>query len=90
MRLHVAVVAHLTSQPDYVLGVARKNLERWIALHGPQPYYTEWLEILRSRSAEEIAALLLADDDQGQHLRQTAPFPGVLTERERSRALRGA
>lgn len=89
LRLHQAVVRRLRRDPQTVCRIARENLHRWIARNGSQPYYVEWLEILDSQQPEEIAALLLEDSDRGQHLRQTAPFAGVLTPEERSAALRG-
>lgn len=88
LHLHRAVVEHLRADPERVLRVARSNLERWIHRNGPQPYYLEWKAVLDTNSIEEIIRLLLADDDRGQHLRQTAPFAGILTEAERSNALR--
>lgn len=83
LLLHRAVVEHLRADPERVLRIARANLERWIAQSGPQPYYLEWQEILDTQSVDEIISLLLADNDRGQHLRQTAPFAHVLTDEER-------
>lgn len=88
LRLHRAVVRHLRADPERVLRIARQNLERWIQRNGPQRYYLEWQEILETHSVEEIIRLLLADGDRGQHLRQTAPFAGVLSADERDEALR--
>lgn len=88
LHLHRAVVEHLRADPERVLRIARANLERWIARNGPQPYYVEWQEILESHSVEEIIRMLLADGERGQHLRQTAPFAGILTDAERDNALR--
>lgn len=88
LRLHRAVVEHLRADPERVLRMARANLERWIARNGPQPYYLEWQEILESHSVEEIISLLLTDGDRAQHLRQTAPFAGVLSDSERDALLR--
>jgi hypothetical protein len=42
----------------------------------------EWLTLLE-KPWEEVRALLLDDSDEGQRLRQTDPFCGILTPQER-------
>jgi hypothetical protein len=60
---------------------ARANCSRWFAIH-PRPAIAEWLEILR-KPWEEIRAILLDDSEEGRRLRQSDPFCGILTPRER-------
>jgi hypothetical protein len=51
------------------------------------PRYAErWRELL-SRSIPEIAAAIVADDQDGRDLRQNSPFAGVLNEQERRRII---
>jgi hypothetical protein len=51
------------------------------------PRYAErWRELL-SRSIPEIAAAIVADDQDGRDLRQNSPFAGVLNEQERLRII---
>src|SRR5262245_42200523 len=67
------------------LRLARENLERWSRQHQNVPQllrcYAEWRELL-SRSAAEIAAVLTAETDEGQRLRQNSPFAGALPPEE--------
>ena len=67
------------------LDLARKNLENWSARnrHAPQILrcYDEWRRLL-DLSIPEICAILTAESDEGQRLRQTSPFVGVLSPQE--------
>jgi hypothetical protein len=59
---------------------AKRVCERWVA----QGIISarEWLTLLQ-RPWEEIRSLLLDESDEGQRLRQTDPFCGILTPAER-------
>lgn len=59
---------------------ARRVCERWIAQGNRSA--REWLEILE-RPWPEIRAILLDESDEGQRLRQSDPFCGILTPAER-------
>jgi len=63
------------------LDKARATCRRWFR-QGPSPAVREWLEILE-RPWEEIRAVLLEDSQEGQRLRQSDPFCGILTATER-------
>ena len=75
------VVARIDADPS-VIQVAQDNLARWSKLHGGlnRPLL-EWVEILK-RPWSEIREILLAETDEGQRLRSTAPFVGIVTEDE--------
>ena len=47
--------------------------------------YREWADIIQTRSANEIAAILESETEEGQRLRSSRPFVGALfvTEQER-------
>lgn len=60
---------------------ARATCERW-SLQGPAPAVTEWTRILE-REWEAIRALLLDPGEEGRRLRQSSPFCGILSPRER-------
>ena len=45
--------------------------------------HREWEGILNTRSAAEIADLLVVENDEGQRLRSSHPFKGIITEAER-------
>lgn len=84
LELGRRVAARLRRQPD-LLQVAQDNLSRWTRLNADAPAllrcYSEWREHL-NRSLEEICAVLTAETEEGQRLRQNSPFAGVLNARE--------
>ena len=76
------VVERIDADPT-LFNVARENLDRWRQLHGTLSRANqEWEEILK-RPWREIRAILLEESDEGQRLRSTAPFVGIVTEEER-------
>ena len=77
-------VERLRARPE-LLEVARSNLSRWRQRNADSPSllrcYAEWERIL-TRPVEEIYALLVAESEQSQRLRQNSPFAGVLSPAE--------
>lgn len=45
--------------------------------------HREWEDILKTRSADEIAGMLVMENEEGQRLRSSHPFKGIITEAER-------
>jgi hypothetical protein len=81
-----AVMAEKIERNPALIAVAHRNLQRWQERWGqrrPQ-WATEWLAILE-RSWPEIAALMTDPGEASTRLRQSSPFPGVLTVDERRR-----
>ena len=80
MRIAAGLPAHLEW-----IDLARNNLDRWSRLNADSPgllrCYAEWREWL-DRPMQEICGLLTAKTDEGQRLRQSSPFAGVLTPSE--------
>ena len=78
------VAARLRQQPE-LLGVARRNLDRWTRLNANAPSllrcYAEWGEVL-TRPLKEICELLSSDTEEARRLRQNSPFAGVLSAQE--------
>lgn len=60
---------------------ARAICRQWFETE-PRPAVAEWLRILE-KPWEEIRSILLDPSEQGQRLRQSDPFCGILTPRER-------
>lgn len=81
LALHDAVATKLESEPS-LLTLARANLARWCA-SGGTPVLFEWLGLLDSLSVPELASLLRSSDERATRLRQSSPFAGVLSMRER-------
>lgn len=82
LALAQAVVEKIDRDPARRgLEKARATCRRWFR-ERPEPAVREWLEILE-RPWEEIRAVLLEDSQEGQRLRQSDPFCGILTAPER-------
>ena len=63
------------------LSRARQTCARWLAA-APVPAIVEWLGLLQ-REWPEIRAELLDPGERGRRLRQSSPFCGILSPRER-------
>lgn len=78
------IASELPRRPDW-LALARENLDRWSGLNrdaaGLLRCYEEWRAIL-ARPLPEIVAILTAESDEGQRLRQSSPFAGALSPQE--------
>lgn len=82
LALARAIAAKLAAQPA-LFEVARENLRRWRATLDPWPLaLQEWEEILAQGESAAIARLT-EDTARGRRLRQSSPFAGVLSPRER-------
>ncbi len=82
--LGVRVAERLRQHPELV-DQARANLARWSRQNASATSllrcYAEWQEIL-ARPVEEICALLCAETEEAQRLRQNSPFAGILAPAE--------
>ncbi len=81
-----AVIAEKIRRDPALLGVARRNLERWRRKWGDrEPVWAgEWRTIL-ARPVSVIAAVITDPGETSARLRQSSPFAGVLTMVERRR-----
>ena len=74
------IAAGLPHHPEWV-DLARANLARWTRQNRDAPSllrcYDEWQWLL-TRPVAEVCALLTAETDEGQRIRQNSPFAGVL------------
>jgi len=76
---------HLARDPAGVTAKARVLVDLWERNRTCHPWYWErWRELL-DRPVEEIHAVLMADTDEGQMLRASAPFAGIFSREERNR-----
>jgi hypothetical protein len=83
LMLHAAVAEKLRLNPKKVLQIAEENLNRW--LKNENPALREWQIILKSHTPEEIIKIITQNTDEGQRLRSSSPFVGVLSEAERDK-----
>ncbi len=82
LALAHAIVAIIDADPERAgLRKARETCARWMQTT-PGPAVAEWGRIL-GRRWEDVRAVLLREDQEGQRLRQNSPFCGILTPRER-------
>ena len=79
------MIARKLRRNSRVLGLARRNLNRWMAGDGRsvRPVFLEWNGILERLTRMQIAAFLISDTPMARRLRQSTPFAGVLSEGER-------
>ncbi|MGK2859913.1 MAG: hypothetical protein ACSLFQ_22175 [Thermoanaerobaculia bacterium] len=76
-----AIVAKIDADPERKgLEHAREVCRNWVKA-GNRPAM-EWSAII-ARPWEEIRAILLDESDEGQRLRQSDPFCGILSPEER-------
>ncbi len=81
------MVARIDSDPERRgLERARQTCERWLE-SAPAPAIAEWARLLRAEWTD-IRLKLLDKGEEGQRLRQSSPFTGVLSPSERWEILR--
>ena len=86
LAYHREVAARLKVMPDEILARARSNLKRWLAVHAGTSTaraLKEWEILSETRTIPELIAIMTEDSDEGQRLRQSTPFVGVLSPQER-------
>ena len=68
-----------------IVRVGLENIERWTRQKGgylPQ-CHAEWKELIETHPWERLREILLEESDEGQRLRSSHPFTGILTQNER-------
>ena len=85
-----AVAGHLVRDPERVLALARRNLDKALASSArgsAKVWLGEWSQLLDG-PIEGVLEALTSHSPRARELRQNSPFAGVLTERERQDVLR--
>ena len=86
LALTRSTVARIDEDPSLVRS-GLENIERWTESKGgylPR-CHAEWLELIERYSWEQLREMLLEESDEGQRLRSSHPFTGLVTEQERRR-----
>lgn len=86
LTLHREIAARLKADTVTVLERARQNIQRWKPAHVgtiSEGALIEWENLLATKKPEELIAIITEDSDEGQRLRQSTPFTGILTQAER-------
>ncbi len=89
LSLHRRVAEKLRVDPTLGLRMANRNLEKWLSkdsfAFGPERRaLLEWKAILESSSPREIESIITAETDEGQRLRSSSPFAGILDSTEQA------
>ena len=88
LALHRAVADKIRRDPG-LLQIALDNLDRWQSrgmLH-EQRYLDEWRCIL-GKGMDDLLAIMVDPSERATALRQSSPFSGVLSPRERMLVLK--
>ena len=84
LEMACRIAEGLPGHPEWI-DFARANLDRWSRLNADAPSllrcYAEWRRLLE-RDVSEVCAILTAETDEGQRLRQNSPFPGIIPPEE--------
>jgi hypothetical protein len=83
LRMCRRIASKIRRNPD-LMRIPKQNLRRWRRKLGySAPAHREWEMILKQNPTPLVLKILTQDNDEGQRLRQSDPFVGILTERER-------
>lgn len=83
LALAKAVAMKVRSDP-HLLDVARENLKRWKTTLSPWPDALAQWEKIVDQDVESMLAALVEDSPRGRRFRQSSPFAGVLSPKERA------
>ena len=87
LAYHRAVAERMCGEPEAVLEHARRNLERWTEgdAFGPgeRASLEEWRRILDEADVIRLVEIITDASDEGQRLRSSSPFVGVISPEER-------
>lgn len=80
---HRAMARKIRREPK-LFNRARRNIARWKKVNrGCPAALREWKEILRNNDLNTVLRLMTRADEEGNRLRQSSPFCGILTKPER-------
>ncbi len=82
LALHRIVALRLRSNP-LLIQKAEKNLQNWLNRNPDIQAWLEWKTILENENLENILKIITAETDEGQRLRSSSPFAGLVTVEER-------
>ncbi|HMS08419.1 MAG TPA: hypothetical protein PKE66_02955 [Pyrinomonadaceae bacterium] len=87
LELHRAIAEKMLRDERAVIARAKANIARWLN-SGNFPNeigapLREWMKILESESPANLRKLIVEQSDEGQRLRSSSPFTGILSKAER-------
>ena len=91
LELNRLVAEKIRQQPE-LMDFVRSKLDRTLSesrlSESCKDALREWQTILSNHSSNEVLEILIEDSDEGQRLRQSSPFSGILSQRERLEVFR--
>jgi hypothetical protein len=83
LEMHRLIAAKIRANPA-LLATASSNIERWhsTSTRGPCRHLTEWAKLIE-QGMDIVLAVAIEDSEYATELRQSSPFPGILTQSER-------
>jgi hypothetical protein len=84
LELHRAITRRLVECPKAVARVAEENLERYRRDVHVLPYVAEWDRLVHG-PVQDLVRVMTEDSEYAAAPRQTSPFAGVLSSKERWR-----
>ena len=79
---HKLIAKKLQENPDAILALARRNLQRYIGNRPAPSLWREWRTLLEENSIDRIVAVMTAKTEKATELRQASPFAGALSVEE--------
>ena len=86
LELTRITVARIDANPA-LARIGLDNIERWTVQKGgylPR-CHAEWKHLIETHPWEKLRKMLLEESDEGQRLRSSHPFTGLVTDEERER-----
>jgi hypothetical protein len=86
---HKLIAKKLQENPERILTLARRNLQRYIKGRPATAtsLWREWRTILDQNSVDRIIAVMTAKTQKATELRQASPFAGALSPEEIARTI---
>lgn len=82
LAMHQLVAVRLRANPG-LLEMAKANLRKWLAKTPDECAWLEWETILEKKILEDILQIITSESEEGQRLRSSSPFAGIISDRER-------
>lgn len=81
LAFHRAIAERLLRDPS-ILEAVRQRVKAWMAENPQRPFIKEWMKIL-VLDPKAVADFLVDKSERATELRQSSPFTGILSPRER-------
>jgi hypothetical protein len=82
LALHQLAAVRLQTNPA-LIETAKSNLNKWLDKTPNVTAWLEWQNILETKSLKKVLEIMTAETGEGQRLRSSSPFAGLVTEQER-------